>query len=209
MKETFITHVLNYCNDRPLAESLWNELETAYTNDERHFHTLSHLEHLLAELSPIKPQIADWDTLLFSIVYHDVEYDVAQYILEANNEERSAARAEKNLTAIGFPSDKIQACKEQILATKVHHIPADSDTNFFTDADLSILGAAWEEYSVYSKNIRKEFIVYPDPIYQAGRIKVLKHFLRLPRLYKTDHFYTLYEQQARENIAQEIELLLV
>ncbi len=76
MKETFITQVVKYCNDHTLAEALWEKLEAAYTNEERHFHNLVHIEHVLSELSPLKAEINDWDTLFFSLVYHHAEYDV-------------------------------------------------------------------------------------------------------------------------------------
>jgi predicted metal-dependent HD superfamily phosphohydrolase len=207
MKQTFITQVVKYCNNTALAESLWEKLETAYTNEERHFHNLLHLEHLLTELFPLKTEIRDWDTLFFSLLYHHAEYDVVQNMVQADNEERSAALAEKDLSVIGFPEEKIRKCKEQILATKMHLLSTDGDTNLFSDADLSILGSNWEDYNSYKNNIRKEFDVYPDHIYHAGRLKVLEYFLNMPRIYKTEHFYNLYERQARENIAEEIELL--
>jgi predicted metal-dependent HD superfamily phosphohydrolase len=69
--------------------------------------------------------------------------------------------AEKALTAIGFPADKKELCKQHILATKTHHKTDNPATNFLIDADLSILAQSWEIYEAYMKNIRKETSFIP------------------------------------------------
>ncbi len=187
------------------AEELWQEIETAYTEAGRHFHDLSHLEYLFAELEPLA--FDDRETLLFSLVYHDVVYDVSQHMVQHDNEERSAAVAERHLTRIGYPPQKIEHCCRQILATKYHKVSPDSDTNLLTDADLSILGQPWPVYDAYRQNVRKEYMIYPDSIFVAGRRKVLHHFLAMEPLFKTEHFRERYEQAAKENMKKEISLL--
>jgi predicted metal-dependent HD superfamily phosphohydrolase len=92
------------------------------------------------------------------------------------------------------------------LATKTHILAADSDTNFFTDADLSVLGSDWESYSAYFKNVRKEYAIYPDFIYNSGRKEVLKHFLGMNQIFKTDFFYAKFEAQARLNLERELQI---
>ena len=46
LQKEFISLVLKYNDDYQLAHRLWNEIETAYTSDGRHFHNLSHLEQI-------------------------------------------------------------------------------------------------------------------------------------------------------------------
>lgn len=145
-------------------------------------------------------EINDPDTILLSVIYHDIIYDPSKN----NNEEMSAQLAVERLRSISFPEDKIARCSDQILATKGHQVSSDNDTNLFTDADLSILGANWDNYSVYSKNIRKEYSIYPDELYYSGRKKVLQHFLQMERIYKTAYFFHKYEDQARININKEL-----
>lgn len=207
LQTQFTDLFLKYTQNNTLIENCWTEIDDAYNNSDRYFHNISHLEQLYAALSPLQAQIEDWDALLLAIFYHDIAYDVVQYVLENDNEERSAVIAEKALTAIGFPALKTERCQQHILATKTHRATADADTNFFIDADLSVLGQPWETYHDYIKNIRKEYIIYPDTIYHSGRLKVLKHFLKMERVYKTGHFYNLYEVAARENMSREIEIL--
>jgi predicted metal-dependent HD superfamily phosphohydrolase len=86
-------------------------------------------------------------------------------------------------------------------------VSENTDTNLFTDADLSILGQPWETYLAYAQNVRKEYGQYPKIIYRSGRKKVLRHFLEMERIFKTEYFFEKYEICARKNIEQELENL--
>ena len=108
---------------------------------------------------------------------------------------------------IAVPAESIEQCKKIILATKSHTENNDSDTNNFTDADLSVLGQNWESYSCYYKNVRKEYSVYPDLLYNPGCKKVLLHFLSMNRIFKTEYFYNKFEIAAKENLQKEMEFL--
>lgn len=207
LQNAFIQLTAKYTTDNALAERCWAEIEKAYSQQDRRFHTLSHLEQLAKELHPLQASVSDWDSLQFALYFHDIAYDVIQYVLENDNEERSAAIARQSLTSLHFPEEKLLLVEQHILATKTHNATSNGDTNLFIDADLSILGKPWEIYQQYMKDIRQEYIVYPDPIYNAGRVKVLKHFLQMEKVYKTDHFYGLYEESARDNMKRELEIL--
>jgi predicted metal-dependent HD superfamily phosphohydrolase len=56
----------------------------------------------------------------------------------------------------------------------------------------------------YTKQIRAEYAIYPDLLYNLGRKKVLKHFLEMPSIYKTPPFQVLYEAQAKANLGKEL-----
>ena len=203
LRNTFKELLKNYTEDDALINAFWLELEKNYSNKKRHYHTLAHLDHLLSQLTYVKAEIQNWDVVLFTLYYHDIVYNA----LKGNNEEKSAELAEKRLSRTSLEAENIQLCKAQILATKSHQHAKDEDTNYFTDADLSILGQDWETYSAYYKNVRKEYAIYPNFLYNKGRKKALIHFLQMDRLFKTDFFYEQYERQARENLQREIELL--
>ena len=199
-KTTFIQLVRRYSYDEQVANTHWNEIEKCYSHKKRHYHTLIHIGSLLNELNEVKDLVNDWDTLLFSVFYHDIVYNISK----TNNEEKSAEFAAKQLLAINFPPIKIDLCKEQILATKGHLLNVDNDTNLFTDADLSILGKSPEIYREYMSQIRKEYSVYPDFVYKPGRKKVVSHFLDMENIYKTAFFFEKYEAQARVNLQNEL-----
>ncbi len=203
LQQTFITLAKKYTNDDRLINTLWEEIEKNYSGKKRHYHTLTHLDNLVSQLGEIKTQISDWDTVLFSVFYHDVIYNASA----KDNEEKSAVLAEKRLISISFPADKIKNCVAQILATKAHTQSNDNDINLFTDADLSILGQSRDAYIDYFKNVRKEYSIYPDFLYNPGRKKVMQHFLNMERIFKTDFFFNKFETAARKNLTYELQLL--
>jgi predicted metal-dependent HD superfamily phosphohydrolase len=194
----FLTSVANYASNE-LALALWRKIEKHYGESNRHYHTLTHLDNLVQQLEPHQHQFDTWDTIIFAIAYHDVIYNS----LKSNNEEKSAVFAEKALRTTTFPETEIERCKKLIQATKKHE-PVDHQTNLFTDADLSILGAPNEVYQNYMRQIRKEYKLYPDMLYNPGRRKVLEHFLSMKSIYKTNIFHEQYEAQARINIESEL-----
>ncbi|WP_426477647.1 HD domain-containing protein [Chryseobacterium sp. CBSDS_008] len=192
-----------FTEDQQLIGNLWKEIETRYSEKGRHYHNLLHLENMFKELDAMKMNISDFTALSFSVFYHDVIYDATSKA----NEEKSAAKAEKRLTELHINQDKILLISAQILATKSHQRSDDEDTNYLLDADLSVLGKDFKTYSEYTQNIRKEYSIYPDFLYKPGRKKVLKHFLELESIFKTEYFKEKYEAQAKENIAAELQLL--
>lgn len=203
LKETFIQLISTYTTDARLVNQLWQEIEDNYTHKKRYYHNLQHLESVLVLLHEIKERVNNWNTILFSVYYHDVVYNA----LKRNNEEKSAEFAKSRMQLIDAPESVTENCVQQILATKDHLICDDGDTNFFTDADLSILGQQWNKYSEYYKHVRKEYALFPDLIYIPGRKKVLQHFLQMERIFKTDFFFNKFELQAKENLQRELEQL--
>ena len=203
LQQNFLSLLSNYTPNVHLMNELWTAIETPYTDKKRYYHSLQHLESLFVELIAIQNRIEQWEVVLFSLYYHDVVYEP----LRSDNEEKSAIFSEQHLQQLHVPTLQIERIKQQIIATKSHAANADMDTNYFTDADLSILGQNWATYSIYLQHIRKEYAILPDFIYNRGRKKVLEHFLAMPRIYKTDYFFRRLEQQARHNLQQEVMLL--
>lgn len=204
LKEIFVRLSNKYSADINLSEQLWSEIEKNYSSKERYYHNLQHIQNMYSELESHKHLISDWDTMLFSLFYHDIIY----ISTAKDNEEKSAKKAIQSLTLIDYPQLKIDNCKNQILATKTHLMSTDNDINLFTDADLSILGSDWNNYHIYSKQVRKEYSVYPDSLYNPGRIKVLKHFLDMDFIFKTVFFRDKYEIKAKENLLKELNELI-
>lgn len=203
LKKTYIELLAEHTDNSILINEFWTEIEKNYSEKKRHYHTLQHLDNLLEQLNEVKNEFQNWEATLFTLYYHDIIYDS----LKSNNEEKSAKLAENRMKQISVSEDTIELCKGQILATKSHIKSTNSDTNYFTDADLSILGQTWETYTLYFKNVRKEYSIYPDLAYNPGRKKVLNHFLSMNRIFKTDYFYNKFEIRAKRNLEKEIELL--
>lgn len=203
LKDRFETLCLNFSENKILVEKFWTEIENNYSTKSRYYHNLPHLENMFEEIDAVRDQIEKFENISFSIFYHDMIYDASSKL----NEEKSADVAKERLESLGVNNDKIQNIYEQILATKSHKKSENKDTNFLLDADLSILGKSSEAYSEYTKQIRKEYSIYPDFLYKPGRKKVLQHFLELENIFKTEYFRGKYEIQARENIESELKNL--
>jgi predicted metal-dependent HD superfamily phosphohydrolase len=203
LQQIFINHLSQFIDNQLLINKLWLSLEKLYGSEKRHYHTLKHIEHLFFLLEKNKNLIVDWDTLVISIFYHDVIYNARK----SDNEEQSAIFMQKAMLEIAFLKEKIEKSYRQILATKKHEITGDNDTDLFTDADIAILGSDWETYQTYYQNIRKEYSIYPDFLYNNGRKKVLKHFLAMENIFKTPLFRSAFEEQARENLQNELKKL--
>ena len=195
--------VKNYTRITIVLDRLWNDIVNRYTESSRHYHTLTHLDALTNELIEVKENISNWNLVVFAIAFHDIIYNP----LKNDNEEKSADHAAKLLSGL-LDGQSLERCRYMIIATKKHELNDDADVNYFIDADLSILGASSDKYQIYTKQIRKEYKFYPDFIYNQGRQKVLKHFLAMNQIYKTDYFFNKYESQARTNLNIELEKLL-
>ena len=200
LKDRFESLCLNFTKDKILIEKFWFEIEKKYSGRSRYYHNLQHLETLFEEIEHVKDKIKNFNTISFSIFYHDIIYDATSKL----NEEKSADVAKERLEILGLNNEYLQQVYEQILATKSHQKSEDEDTNFLLDADLSILGKSSQVYVEYTKQIRKEYSIYPDFLYKPGRKKVLQHFLELESIFKTEFFRNKYEIQARENIEYEL-----
>lgn len=190
-----------YTDNGAFIELLWSEIYSAYTSDDRHYHSLEHVEFMAKLALEHKLDIWDFETVQFSIFYHDLVYKAHK----KDNEERSAEIAKKRLEALGVGHKRIQKCYDQILATKSHDGGRDTDTKILLDIDLAILGQDREAYKNYAVNVRKEYIIYPDELYYPGRIKVLQHFLDMKSIYKTEKFISLFEQNAKANLEYELQ----
>ena len=194
-----------YTDHTELMDELWTEIEKRYSEKKRYYHNLTHLEYMLEKAMHYKDRLTDTDTVLFSIFYHDIIYNIRR----KDNEQKSADFAKSRLTRLELPSDQIARCQHQIMATahqtaKDHPAHKDPDTHYLVDFDLAILGESREVYEDYAKKIRKEYAIYPAFLYKKGRKKVLHHFLGMDRIFKTKKFQDQYEQQARENLKAEL-----
>jgi predicted metal-dependent HD superfamily phosphohydrolase len=198
--DIFKNLLLKYTRDGKLADALTEEIASCYSSSGRYYHSIDHVGYMLDRISEYKGGIRDRDTLLFAVFYHDIVY--VPY--RSDNEEKSAGIAVQRLKLINFPQKKIQACRTHILTTKTHSGSPGKDTELLCDADLAILGDSREKYLEYADNIRREYSVYPDEEYRKKREHVLRGFLDMKRIYKTDHFYTLREIKARQNIEYEL-----
>lgn len=194
-----------YCEDQELIDRFWQEIILAYSGKKRHYHNTSHIYNMLLQAEKVKDSIVDFDVLQFAIWYHDIVYKSTK----SDNEEQSAVVAKKRLKFFNIEAKRLETISNLIISTKKHQVlcAKNEDNDYLLDLDLSILGTDWETYKSYYNNIRKEYNVYPDFIYNKGRKKVLQHFLERETLYFSIYFKNQFEVKARENLTKELHLL--
>ncbi|MBV7531267.1 hypothetical protein [Chitinophaga sp. sic0106] len=192
-----------YTADEALIKTTYAQLVAAYSENGRHYYTLTHIRNMISSAYLHEALIRDKDAMLFTIFFHDVVYDASA----KDNEEKSAAAAVEFLHKINFWGDEIAAVSALIMATKTHTAGDHPDMGILLDLDLEILGADDATYKTYAQQIRQEYSVYPDQLYHAGRKKVLHHFLEKPFIYCTETFREQLESAARKNIENEIATL--
>lgn len=179
----------------------WDELQKAYLHKSRYYHNLTHLEEMIVCFEKYKSELNFPNEVLYAIFYHDYVYNSTR----KDNEQKSADYAIKILPQeTTLNKERIH---QLIMVTKNHQPTANEDEKWMIDFDLKILSKDWDEYVRYYKQIRKEYGIYPDFLYNPGRKKALEHFLEHEHIYQTETFRSSYEEIARTNIQKEIDLL--
>jgi predicted metal-dependent HD superfamily phosphohydrolase len=198
LKDKFVNVLLEIGFEANKTDALWQDLEKAYSGKNRYYHNLTHLEEMIVQYEKYQSELTFPVEVLYAIFYHD-------YIYKATSKENELKSAEFAISILPVHA-KINAALvfDMIVATKLHEHNRVEDINWLIDFDLKILSKEWKEYEVYFKQIRKEYKIYPDLLYNPGRKKALQHFLENEFIYQTETFRTKFEKQARENILKEI-----
>lgn len=195
----------NYTASQDVIAISFDEIRRRYTVTARHYHNLQHIDHLLQLATKHRDQLQDWDNVIFSIFYHDIVYNV----FRKDNEARSADMADKRLATLCVTADRIRVVKEFIKATQKHQVPEGapyaSDLAWFLDFDMSILACPWEQYEYYARQVRKEYRLYPDLMYNPGRRGFLQHTLQAGNIFHTPYFREQYTAIARANLQRELQ----
>ena len=215
MKEKFLS-IFN--SEIPLSEkvSLYEDLCSKYSTQDRFYHTIIHIENMINDLDlawdhfvhSLKDSYENlqsaYNNLYLSIWFHDSIFDPKSKENEINSADFTASELQK----LNYRERDLKTICELILCT-IHHRPmVDCDLyKLFLDIDLAILGKEVEEYNLYSKNIRKEYSHVPEEIYREKRKEILESFLQKDQIFFTGYFQSKYEASARRNLNLEIKSL--
>ena len=201
LKDKFVNVLLEIGFEASKTAVLWEDLVKAYSGKNRYYHNLIHLEEMITQYEMYHSQLTFPVEVLYAIFYHD-------YIYKATSKENELKSAELAISILPTNANiNRELVFEMILATKLHEPNKVEDVNWLIDFDLKILSKKWAAYEVYFKQIRKEYKIYPDLLYNPGRKKALQHFLENDFIFQTQTFRTQFEKQARENILNEISQL--
>ncbi|MDO8379503.1 phosphohydrolase [Phenylobacterium sp.] len=178
------------------------DLEAAYAQPHRRYHTRAHIEQCLALLHQV-PDLMDSErqVLTYAIWWHDAVYDPTA----SDNEARSAEMAKRDLRDLDVSLHAREEVARLIRLTAGHVVEEEDRLGeILVSIDLAILAAAPLDYDAYARQVREEYIHVPDEAWRAGRRQVMQRFLEAPVIYPDPAFRRLFEAVARANIAREI-----
>ncbi|MGZ8743621.1 MAG: HD domain-containing protein [Nocardioides sp.] len=175
-------------------------LLTAYGEDRRRYHDLTHLAEVLDHVATLAAEADDAEAVVLAAWFHDAVYDGA-----GDDEERSAVLAEAELAAAGVPPDRVLEVARLVRLTATHRPePDDRNGQVLSDADLAVLAADEERYAGFVAGVRAEYAHVPDGHFRRGRAAVLRELLAKPTLFHTAAARDLWEDRARANVIREL-----
>lgn len=182
------------------------DLEAAYAEPHRRYHTRRHIEQCLALLDKV-PDLMDSErqVLTWAIWWHDAVYDPQA----KDNEARSADMARRDLRELDASIHAREEVARLILLTAGHTVE-DEDRlgELMVSIDLAVLGAPAPDYDQYARDVRAEYAHVPDEAWRLGRAAVLERFLAAERIFPDQGFHDSFEIQARGNLQRELQALV-
>ena len=172
----------------------------------RRYHTASHVAWVLRHIEELAQHesIAHFDEIVAAAFYHDAVYEPAY----PANERASARLARRDLTALGWPQQRVERVATMIEATEHASDPdVSGDAAILLDADLAVLAGEPGAYSTYLAAVRGEFRHVDDDEWRVGRAQVLRSFLDRPHIFATTYGRAVWEQHARRNLTAELATL--
>jgi predicted metal-dependent HD superfamily phosphohydrolase len=196
-----------------VAEQCWHDVESAYREPHRHYHTMEHLrsmvQYLDVAVAAASGVYRDQDAAaqLWAVFYHDIVYDPRAPA--GQNEARSTELALEHMRLLGQRVATAATVAELIRATATHQLPslealasalsaavssaddvaqARTACALFLDADLSALGGTPDAYTAYATGIRKEYLPsYGLETFNSGRAKVARRRARPTTIIRLAH----------------------
>lgn len=185
------------------APEIGGLLLAAWSQPHRHYHSIEHLRGILGHVEELAACADDPDAVRLAAWYHDAVYQGLP-----DDEERSALRAEADLSALGLDASLVAEVVRLVRMT-VTHDPAPGDRNgeVLSDADLAALAVPRDQYVRNTAAIRAEYTHVPDEVFRKGRLQVLVQLLEGPGVFRTDYARGNWERAAQENLRAELATL--
>jgi predicted metal-dependent HD superfamily phosphohydrolase len=177
------------------AAKLLATVKTDHDRAETPYHCWTHILHGLGLIWPCRDRVPEFDAVLLAWLNHDRVYDPKA----SDNEEKSAELGRAMCHDLGR-TDLADRVGDLILDTKHQAEPDTAAGRWLVGIDLAILGETEERFAAFEDDIRTEYAHVPEPLYRAGRARVLSGFLERSDIYPVPELKTRFEEQARANL---------
>ncbi|OEU08707.1 hypothetical protein FRACYDRAFT_151794, partial [Fragilariopsis cylindrus CCMP1102] len=180
----------------------FQKLYDQHNESGRYYHTMVHLWEMFQLLDILSSSIESSSTtpassssyyipMAWAIFFHDVVYDP------------KSNQNEKDKKPLGEEDDDDDNDNDEIEFILQMQ-------QYFLDIDMTVLGKRQNAYLQYASLIRKEFAFVPRDVYCTKRAEILETFLgdgNKKHIYLTKTFQEAFEERARSNLREEINLL--
>jgi predicted metal-dependent HD superfamily phosphohydrolase len=174
----------------------WYErLSAAYSEPQRAYHSLQHLEECLQVFDQAKKSglMCAPDFIEMALWFHDGVYDPRS----SENERLSARMA---IEAFGDDTQAAREVERLIMLTKSHQPVDHPDDAWIIDIDLAIFAQEPKRGMEYERQIRAEYAWVPKDVYREKRVEILRGFLNRAQIYQTAWAQSRFEADARLNL---------
>lgn len=195
------------------SAEVFDDVVGRHRQPHRRYHGLHHVVWVVRHVHELDEAVTvDTSRAVAAAFFHDVIYQPTA----ADNEERSALLAARQLGTLGWTDDDCALVAGDIRATAGHVVPEsggadvdliDTTRAVLLDADLAVLGSDAAAYSAYATGVRAEYAHVDDDAWRTGRGAVLRNLLARRRLYVTDLAADRWESHARANLTAELAAL--
>lgn len=186
----------------PLSPDMFATLQRLHSQRHRHYHTAAHINACLRHLDARSALAIRPDLIEIALWFHDAVYKPF-----SKTNESDSAKVARDFLHGHLPFDDVKTVETMITLTRTHGHTDDPDTALMLDIDLSILATPADVYDGYTRDIRREYRWVPGPMFRKGRAKMLRHFLAMDRIYKTETLRREWDAKARVNMARELTVM--
>nr|WP_221217645.1 MULTISPECIES: metal-dependent phosphohydrolase [unclassified Mycolicibacterium] len=189
--------------DNPAAAAVGADLIASWSEAHRHYHSVEHLRGILEYVEELVAFADDPDAVRLAAWYHDAVYGGLP-----DDEERSARRAEQELSRLGLEPQLVDEVARLVRMTITHDpAPGDHNGEVLSDADLAALAVPRERYERNTAAIRAEYGHVSDDVFRRGRVQVLVALLGGPGVFRTEYARRQWEVPAQGNLRAELATL--
>lgn len=187
----------------PGAPAVGAGLVAAWSEPHRRYHSVAHLMDILVRVEQLASHAENPDAVRLAAWYHD-----SVYAGLPDDEERSARRAEEELSRLGVAPGMVDEVARLIRMTVTHDPdPGDRNGEVLSDADLAPLALPRDLYRRNTAEIRAEYAHIPEEVFRKGRLQILASLLEGPAVFRTDPGRHWWEAAARDNLRAEMATL--
>lgn len=189
------------CGSEKICNDSWNELVSAYSSPNRHYHTLEgHIAKGLLSLEELRLHKVphNFNALQFAWFFHDSIFDPNS----KDNEIRSADFAERIARKMGLTQEFIDVVRDLIIVTHRSIISQDLDESLIVDIDIENFGWNFDDFKNQTNLIRKEIPDVSDEEFSKSTNHLFDKTLKKGSIFLTPFFKNKYESSAKKNLSK-------